>query len=176
MGPSAPELVAWERRCHSRLWVLLLIGSLALSGCGQSHSGGDPGGVVYRELRPVLKAVPPGVTNIHAQSNDASWQATTCPGNGKARPGWSQVFVGATFVTQRAKVVVLASINRVLAHEGWVRDDIVVTQGQGPVAHWARRVGTGRRADAFAFAVPNGSEHWYLTASWEPPGFELPGC
>ena len=113
---------------------------------------------------------------MHTRDGDATWQGDTCPGNSAAMPGWSQVFVGATFISTNPKPVVIVSINRVLVGQGWARRDTIVTEGQGPVAHWSRDVATGRRADAFAFAVPSGSEHWYLSASWDPPGFELPGC
>lgn len=149
------------------------LGGLLLAACG--HGSGDPGGMVLRELKPVATAIPPRASDVRARFNDPTWQSK-CPDNPYERSGWSQVAVSATFDADNPETDVIASIDADLVHLGWSRNDTAVTAGQGPVAHWTRSVGGGRRADAFAYPVPAGSDHWWLTASWDPPGFALPGC
>ena len=161
------------RRAQNRTSVAL-VGAVAVlfSSCG--HPGGDPGGGVLRQLRPALSAVPPGVSMVTRHAADSSWESGVCPDN--PHSGWSEVFVSATFVTPLSHQVVLGEINAVFARQGWTRHDTVATEGQGPIAHWSKRVATRRLADAFAFPVPARSEHWLITADWAPPGFTLPGC
>jgi len=144
-----------------------------LVACG--HAGGDPRGRVLGELKPVEAAVPPGATNVAIHADDADWQEK-CPDNPSGRSGWSAVFVSASFTTALPHEVVVTDVNATLARQGWTRHDIVNVPGQGPIAHWSKRVATGPRADAFVFPVPAGSDTWLMTASWDPPGFALPGC
>jgi len=155
--------------------AVVLVGgaSLVLVACG--HAGGDPRGRVLGELKPLEAAVPPGATNVAIHAADADWQEK-CPDNPSGRSGWSAVFVSASFTTALPHEVVVTDVNATLARQGWTRHDIVNVPGQGPIAHWSKRVATGPRADAFVFPVPAGSDTWLMTASWDPPGFALPGC
>jgi len=152
--------------------ALLVGASLVLSACG--HAGGDPGGRVLGELRPVLSAVPSGSSMVKRQKGDSAWESGVCPDN--PHSGWTEVYVGANFTTNLSHDAVVSDVNAVLVRHGWKRHDIVVTRSQGPVVHWWKHVATGHLADVFAFPVPAGSENWLLTASWEPPGFSLAGC
>ena len=43
----------------------------------------------------------------------------------------------------------------------------VTDPGQGPVPRWKKTI-KGIVANVYAYAVPSGSNHWSLTASWQP--------
>ena len=146
--------------------------ALCLAACG-GHSGGDPRGVVLHRLISVAADVPPDATDVQTGATDASWQPA-CP-DGTGRPGWSLVSVRTKFITGESESGVSSQFSAALRQQGWSRHDEVVTQGQGPVLHWIMVVGPGRLADTFVYPVPRGSDHWYVTASWQPPGAQKTG-
>ena len=112
---------------------------------------------------------------VVVRHNDAVWQ-TKCPDNPGGRAGWSEVSASASFTSSMPSDNVIGEINTVLVRQGWTRRDEVLTRGQGPVSHWFKHVGVGKLADATLFPVPAGSTDWVLYATWQPPGFALPGC
>jgi hypothetical protein len=140
-----------------------------------NHSGGDPGGRILRELQPNLAAVPPGSTDVVTQRFDSVWQEK-CPDNPSGQSGWSEVRADASFTTALSKEQVVSSVNAFLAQNGWTRHDESFGPGQGPVAHWTKRLASGVPAAAAVYPVPAGSTSWFLTATANPPGFALPGC
>lgn len=162
-------------RGKSGLAVATLLSSvpLMLAACG--HSGGDPGGRVLRELQPVESAIPTGSSMVAVHSYNSSW-TKKCPDNSSGQSGWSEVRVNSTFVTALPPTTVVDEVGAVLERQGWTRHDTIGTPGQGTIAHWTKDLGTGKSAQAFAYPVPAGSDSWFVTATWEPPGFALPGC
>ena len=86
------------------------------------------------------------------------------------------MIVYSTFTTDLPKEEIVGAVNSVLARDGWARHDEVFGPDQGVVAHWTKRLATGRPAEAAVYPVPAGSTNWLLTASSKPPGFALPGC
>jgi hypothetical protein len=66
-----------------------------------------------------------------------------------------------------SKTVILAQIGKTLSRQGWTRTDVSNGPGQGPLPHWNKTI-KGIVANVFAYAVPSGSTHWSLTASWQP--------
>lgn len=135
-----------------------------LDGCG--HGTADPSGAVLEQLKVILRAVPVGATGLQASATDASWQSGCQDGTGHA--GWAPVSVTARFSTASTESMVVANINAVLVRHGWERHDVVVTPGQGPVAHWTKMVRGISRASAFAYPVPAGSTAWFVTGTWQP--------
>jgi hypothetical protein len=167
--------LATPPRCRRRRCAgIVAAGALLLAACA-AHGGGDPGNRVLHALEPVVQAVPPMSTSVASRRYTASWQSA-CPDNAAAHSGWSEVQVTASFTNSLPRRVVEADIGAALARLGWTRQDVSLGRGQGPIAHWWRRVGPGRLADVTAFPVPSGSAHWTLSAMWAPPGFALPGC
>lgn len=156
--------------------ALVLVVRLTVEFSGSTfHSGGDPGGRILKELRPTLNAVPTGASNVVKRSSDATWSGK-CPDNPSGRAGWSEVRADASFDTSIPKDEVVLAVNSALLEKGWVRHDESFGPGQGPVAHWTKRLATGGLAEAAVFPVPAGSTDWFLTATSKPPGFALPGC
>lgn len=146
--------------------------ALAVTACGRT--GGDPSGQVLRKLEPVAGAVPSGSSSVAVHRYPAVWQ-NKCPDNPGGHSGWSEVAVTATFVTAMPSDVVTSDVGRSLVEMGWSRRDAPTPQG-GRIAHWTKSVGQGHEAEAFLYPVPQGSQNWFLTARWRPPGFALPGC
>jgi hypothetical protein len=156
------------------LAVLLAVG-LTLLFSRSSRSGGDPGGRILGALQPTLAAVPAGSSNVVRHSYESVWSGK-CPDNPGGQAGWSEVRTDTSFTTAMQKDEVDTAVNSVLIQDGWARHDESFGPGQGPVAHWTKRLATGGLAEAAVYPVPAGSTNWLLTATSKPPGFALPGC
>lgn len=164
--------------CHhglvrrSTFLAAICFATFTVAACG--HSGGDPGGQVLRKLEPVTRAVPPGSSSVVIHTYPATWQ-NKCPDNPAGQSGWSEDLVSINFTTAMPYAAVIADVNASLIGMGWTRHDTTSPQG-GPIASWNKSVGVGSQATAFVYPVPQGSETWFLTGGWKPPGFALPGC
>ena len=152
--------------------ALAVVVSALLAGCGQP--GGDPGGRVLRELEPVTKAVPHGSTAVVIDENDSTWQ-NKCPDNPGGHSGWSEVLVSVSFTTALPAAEVISDVDTSLTDMSWRRHDTTTPQ-HGVIARWTKDVGVGNLATAFVYPLPSGSQNWFLTGGWNPPGFALPAC
>ena len=150
--------------------VLALIAvGLTLRLSRSSQRGGDPGGRILKALQPVSAAVPAGSAHVAVQSYDAIWSAG-CPDNPDGQAGWSEVRVSTTFTNVQPQEQVVEAVNSALVGEGWTRHDESFGRGQGVVAHWTKRLGTGTSAEAAVYPVPAGTTNWLLTATSKPLG------
>jgi hypothetical protein len=191
-GPSSPEhrpRKAGGR--HGRLVVavgvvlLLVSGLTALAISRSEHSGGDPGGLVLRELSPVSSAVPSGSTIVDSRRNDSVW-SPACPGNSYGRAGWSGVEVFTIFKSANAVQTIVSTVGNALESQGWtptVPVDDAAWQ-YTPLAEWTRSLPGTTSAKAVVFQYPqDGSPSpgtpgsaWMLGAEGKTPGYALPGC
>jgi hypothetical protein len=165
----------WRRVIVLGVLLVLIAVGLTLWMSRSSQQGGDPGGRILKALQPISAAVPGGSADVATQSYDAIWSAA-CPDNPDGQAGWSEVRVSTRFTNPQPKDQVVGTMNSALVGEGWTRHDESFGRGQGVVAHWTKRLGTGTRAEAAVYPVPAGTTNWLLTATAKPPGFALPGC
>ena len=144
----------------------VLLFAWATSTIAQSHSGGDPNGIVLTAMKGIRAAVPPKATHVAVRSYPTEWVAG-CSGIPNARAGWDKETVYVTFTDSDPAPSVDHQIASAVHKSGWTLSPMRITKGHGLVSHWLRTV---RRAqiDAFAFAVSAGSENWWLSASWQP--------
>lgn len=171
------ERSRWRRAIVFGVLLVLIAVGLTLWLSRSSRQGGDPGGRILKALKPISAAVPAGSADIATQSYDAIWSGA-CPDNPGGQAGWSEVRVSTRFTNTQPKEQVVEAVNSALVGEGWTRHDESFGRGQGVVAHWTKRLGTGMGtpADAAVYPVPAGTTNWLLTATSKPPGFALPGC
>lgn len=132
-----------------------------------SHPGGDPSGKVLNTMKGIKRAVPPVATDVNVRAYPTQW-VSGCPETGDSRAGWDKETVYVTFGDHDSAAVVDRQITSALERFGWSYAPMRITKGQGLVPHWLRGVSRSRPMDAFAFAVPNGSGAWFLSASWQP--------
>lgn len=146
--------------------VLLLV---PVSSTGaQPHPGGDPNSAVLDTMKSIKATVPPGATHISVRAYPAQW----VPGWGEirnSRAGWDEEMVYVTFSVRDSPLLVDGQIARRLQKSGWSFSPMRITEGQGLAPHWLRTVSGAQPMNAFAYAVPSGSNAWFLTASWQPP-------
>jgi hypothetical protein len=166
--------------------VLLLAGGLttfALLGSG--HPGGDPAGMVLRELSPVASAVPSGSTVVDSRENDAVW-SPACPDNPGGRAGWSGVEVLTMFKSADSIQGIVRTVGTVLKSQGWTLTRTVddAAWQYMPIAEWTRSLPGTTSAKAVVFQYPQtGSPSsgppdsvWMLGAEGKTSGYALPGC
>lgn len=171
--------------------VGVVVGLVLLLGVGLTTStwrahlfGGDPGGIVLRELSPVAGAVPSGSTVVYSSKNDAVW-SPACPDSG-GRAGWSGVEVLTTFKTMDASQTVVDAVGTSLAAQGWTPTRPVDDAAWQfiPVAEWTKTLLGTTSAKVVVFQYPqNGSPSpgtpgsaWMLGAEGKTSGYALPGC
>jgi hypothetical protein len=168
------------------LLLPLGMGLTAFAVSRSNRSGGDPGGVVLRELLPVTRAVPSGSTVVSSSKNDAVWSAA-CPANPYGRAGWSGVEVFTNFKSVDTTQAILSAVGSALAAQGWIPtlpvDD--AAWQYTPLAEWTRSLPGTTSAKAVVFEYPqNGispspgtsGSTWMLGAEGRTPGYALPGC
>jgi hypothetical protein len=163
--------------------LLLGIGLTVFAISRSDHPGGDPGGMILRELSPVARAIPPGSTVVDFRKNDAVWSAA-CPDNPYGRAGWSGVEVLTIFKSTDTSQAIVSSVGTVLAAEGWTPtlpvDD--AAWQYTPLAEWTRSLPGTTSAKAVVFQYPQSpapgtpGSAWMLGAEGKPPGYGLPGC
>jgi len=166
--------------------LLLCMGVTAFAVTRSDHSGGDPGGLVLRELSPVTKAVPSGSTVIDSRKNEAVW-SPACPDNPYGRAGWSGVEVFTIFKAADTTQMIVSTVGSALEAQGWVPtlhvDD--ATWQYTPLAEWTRSLPGTTSARAVVFQYPEGASPpspgppgptWMLGAEGKTPGYALPGC
>lgn len=148
----------------------LLGAGLAMWSTG-SRPGGDPHDHMYNMLSRTLRgALPPGTTDVRwAHRTPVRW-VTACPEFSGATSGWLPVSMSLDFVDRAPPATIEHRLDGALSRHGWIRSDEVITPGQGENVHWTLAVKGGRPANAFAYAVPAGSDQWSLSARWRPPG------
>jgi hypothetical protein len=99
--------------------VLLLTGGVtAFALLRSGHPGGDPGGMVLRELSPVAGAGPSGSTVVDSRKNDAVW-SPACTDNSGGRAGWSGVEVLTMFKSAGSVQGIVRLVGTVLESQGW---------------------------------------------------------
>jgi hypothetical protein len=173
--------------------VVIAVGVLLLLGMGltafavsrSDHSGGDPGGLVLRELSPVTRAVPSGSTVVDSRKNDAVW-SPACPANPYGRAGWSGVEVLTIFKSVDTTQTIVSAIGTDLAAQGWTPtlpvDD--AAWQYTPLAEWTRSLPETTSAKVVVFQYPQNASPspgtsgsaWMLGAEGKTPGYALPGC
>jgi hypothetical protein len=139
--------------------------AVLMASCSSGHSGGDPGGAALNELQKTFKAVPANASDIRTTATDATWESQCSDGSGHA--GWDQALADATFRGASSKTKIVIQIGNALSRQGWTRNDVSNGPGQGSVPHWRKTI-KGIVANVYAYAAPFGSNHWSLTASWQP--------
>jgi len=173
--------------------VVVVVGVILLLGVGLTtvaflrayRSGGDPGGMVLRELSPVAEAVPSGSTVVSSSKNDAVW-SDACADNSGGRAGWSGVEVLTIFKSMDASQTVVGAVGTAMATQGWTPtlpvDD--AAWQYTPVAVWTKAVTGTTSAKVVAFQYPQNASPspstpgtaWMLGAEGKTPGYALPGC
>jgi hypothetical protein len=173
--------------------VVLAAGVLLVFGIGltvfavsrSDHPGGDPGGVVLRELSTVARAVPSGSTVIYSQKNEAVW-SPACPDNPGGRAGWNGVDVLTNFKSVDTAQSIVSAVGTVLAAQGWTPtlpvDD--AAWQYTPLAEWTRFLPGTTSAKVVVFQYPQNASPspgvpgsvWMLGAEGKTPGYALPGC
>jgi hypothetical protein len=139
------------------------------------HAGGDPNGTVLNTMKGIQRAIPSDATSIRVRASDSQW-LPACAGVESSHAGWDSASVYVTFSDSDSGAIVDRQIASGLEGGGWAPRPMRITRGQGLVPHWIRSVSGARPIDAFAYAVPAGSDTWFLTASWQPPGPADQGC
>ena len=165
--------------------VVLVGGVTAFALLRSDRSGGDPGGVVLRELSPVTSAVPSGSTVVDSRRNDAVW-SPACPDNPGGRAGWSGVEVLTLFRSADSVQAIVRSVGSALESQGWrLMHPIDDAAWQyTPTAEWTRSLPGTTSAKAVVFRYPeHGSSAsgtsdsvWMLGAEGKTPGYALAGC
>jgi hypothetical protein len=166
--------------------VLLLAGGLtAFALLRSGHPGGDPGGLVLRELSPVASAVPLGSTVVDSRKNDAAW-SPACPDNPGGRAGWSGVEVLTMFKSADSVQGIVKTVGTALEAQGWTPTPPVddTAWQYTPLAEWTRSLSGTTSAKAVVFQYPQGGSPspgtpgsvWMLGAEGKTPGYALPGC
>jgi hypothetical protein len=165
--------------------LVLVAGITAFAIARSGHSGGDPGGVVLRELSPVAGAVPSGSTVVDSRRNDAVW-SPACPDNPGGRAGWSGVEVLATFTSADSVQGIVRTVGTALEARGWsptLPVDDAAWQ-YTPLAEWTRSLPGTTSAKVVVFPYPRDGTPapgapgtaWMLGAEGKTPGYALPGC
>ena len=158
------------------LVLVALVTSFALRWqSARSHPGGDPNGTVFTTMKGIDRAVPLGATGVSVQASDTQW-LPACSQIANSHAGWDKASVYVRFSDRNPGSLIDRQIAGGLERSGWVPVPMRITRGQGLVPHWVRVVNAGEPIDAFAYAVPAGSDSWFLTAAWQPPGPVDQGC
>lgn len=147
--------------------TIVLVSLIVDSVTAASHPGGDPGGKVLNTMKGIKRAVPPGATDVNVRAYPTQW-VSGCPDSRTPRIGWDKQTVYVDFSDHDPAAIVDREIASTLQRLGWSYSPMRITKGQGLVPHWLRGVSGSRPIDAFAFAVPDGSSVWFLSASWQP--------
>jgi hypothetical protein len=192
VGPLAP--MRRPRQVNGRPGrVGVAVGMLLLLGMGltafaisrSDRSGGDPGGVVLRELSPVASAVPSGSTVVDSRKNDAVW-SPACPDNPSGRAGWNGVVVLPIFKSTDTTQTIVSTVGTALEAQGWTPtlpvDD--AAWQYTPLAEWTRSLPGTTSAKVAVFQYPQNASPspgtagsaWMLGAEGKTPGYALPGC
>lgn len=167
--------MAWtfRRRLLAAL-ILIPIGFGAWIAFGLNHSIAN-GGQIYEEVLTARSAVPHAATDIRIETSAASWigGCSEVPGS---TSGWTTDHMSINFNDKEPRSTVIRDIARSLKNIGWTRHDSSAGPHRGKLPHWTLDVKSGHDAQAWAFPVGRGTEHWYLSASWRPPGAVGQGC
>lgn len=143
----------WSRPVVIAVVILPLAGGLtAFALLRSGHPGGDPGGMVLRELSPVASAVPLGSKIVDSRKNDAVW-SPGCPDNLGGRAGWSGVEVLTMFKSTDSTQRVVRTVGTVLGSQGWtVKHPVDDAAWQyAPIAEWTRSLTGTISAKAVVF-------------------------
>lgn len=192
-GPLAPtrrprQVNGRPGRVFMAVGVLLLlgIGLTAFAVSRSDHSGGDPGGVVLRELSPVAGDVPSGSTVVDSRKNDAVW-SPACADNPSGRAGWSGVEVLTIFKSVGTTQTIVSTVGTALEAQGWTPTPPIddAAWQYAPLAEWTRSLPGTTSAKVIVFQYPQNASPpspgtpgstWMLGAEGKTPGYALPGC
>jgi len=152
--------------------VALGYGGYVFFGFDHSIANGD---LIFAKVSSIRAVIPTNAINITSQTSRASW-ISGCSEFPGSRDGWTTDNVSVEFIDTRPKWTVIAALSKALAKEGWRRHDESPGLHQGKIPHWTLNVKTNNLVQAWAFPVGPGTEHWYLSASWIPPGPRGQGC
>ncbi len=158
----------------SVLGALVLIGYFAWVQFGFGHFVVN-GNQIFAKVSEVRSAVPSSAANVQVRSSAAEW-IRGCPEIPGSRDGWTADRVSVSFTESNPPATIVGLIDRTLEKKGWRRHDSSPGHGQGRIAHWTLDVKSGRGVQAWAFHAGPGTSHWYLSASWNPPGPQGQGC
>jgi hypothetical protein len=166
--------------------VILLAGGLTAFLLLQSdHPGGDPGGMVLRELSLVARAVPSGSTVVDSRKIEAVW-SPACPDNPGGRAGWSGVEVLTMFKSADSIEGIVRTVGTALEAQGWTLTHPVddAAWQYTPIAEWTRSLPGTTSSKAVVFQYPQNRSPspgtpdsvWMLGAEGKTPGYALAGC
>ena len=156
------------------IFVLALISYGAWVFFGFDHSIAN-GSQIFAQVSSIRAAVPLTASNVNVQSSAASW-ITGCSEITGSRDGWTSDRVSVNFIDLSPRKTVIRQISRSLKRIGWRRHDSSPGAGKGAIAHWTLDVKSAHVAQAWAFPTGVGTNQWYFSSSWKPPGPSGQGC
>lgn len=134
------------------------------------HPGGDPGGLILAQLRPVSRAVPPAAKVEYAHYDEPAWDS--CDGM-SGTWGWDDPSVQVEFAWDGSPATVLAHAKTVLARDGWTGFTPQVQNGL-PGGAWTKRLSNGTTAQVQVGSDGGGS--WFVFGEAPPVGQRQNGC
>ena len=154
--------------------MLTIVGVVTWWALHPSHTIAN-GAALFQRITAIDTVAPTGSVGVHSTSTAATWigGCSQIPGS---RAGWTTDTASVMFTDTRSRTVVTSELDAHLRSLGWVRHDASPGPHQGRIAHWTLDVHSGHSAQAWAFPVGPGTSHWYVGASWTPPGPRGEGC
>ena len=133
-------------------------------------SGGDPGGRILDQLRPVSEAVPPNTKIDYAHSSEPFWDS--CDGMAGTF-GWDDPSVQVEFEWSGSPATLISYAKATLAHLGW-ESFTPQTQDGIPGGAWTKKLDNGTTAQAQL--GPSAGGGWFMFAQAPPLGQRSSGC
>jgi hypothetical protein len=144
--------------------VVFLAGALAFWFSRPTRSGGDPGGQILAQLRPVARAVPRTAAVVYAHFDEPSWDSW----DGMAGTfGWTDVVSQIHFTWSSTPSTLITYTGDELTKLGWGSYSQIVENGV-PGGEWTKELDNGTLARIQLGADPGGG--WTLFAQAPPVG------
>jgi hypothetical protein len=134
------------------------------------HAGGDPGGQILDQLRPVSNAVPPSAKIEYAHYDEPAWDS--CDGMA-GTSGWDDPSVQVEFEWSSSPTTVIDFAKVALTHDGWGSFTPQVQNGLLGGA-WTKRLKNGTTAQVQVGSDGGGS--WFVFGQAPPVGQRVSGC
>jgi hypothetical protein len=154
------------------LWIA---GSLWLAWPGQ-HPGGDPGGRILDQLRPVTSSVPPKAKITYKAFSEPTWQ--NCAGQPEQTEGWNNASLDVSFSWSGSSSALISYVNTQLSKAGW---GAFTSDGSIRIAgDWTKKLRNGTEARVllqFWGLLPSEQPaYWALDAAAPPVGPTTAPC
>lgn len=152
------------------LVVLLVVGGVAFGIVQSGPSGGDPGGRILSQLKPISLAVPP--TAVIGYAHYVEPQMDSCDGR-PGTQGWDDVVVQIYFQWSGSSSSLLSYAKDRMSKLGWGAYKVEIQNGV-PGGDWIKQLGNGSVAQVQLGAESYGG--WTLFATAPPIGRRTSGC